>query len=165
MPHNPASIVRLLYDAHEAEHKPDGSGRVGLNGQIRPTTICSKQQTTVDSRFVPIKFFVSRLAQTNSHPSLTDVPSWRPRCFPASAPFLCALCLGRHGDRTSGLGGGARSHIQPEKFGKVFPRTFVAGPFLASGNSMSAWAINSFPSTPWSLKRSSGCWSKRAPIP
>jgi hypothetical protein len=44
-----------------------------------------------------------------------------PRCFPASAPFLCALCLGRHGDRTPGFGGWARSHIQSKKFGKVFP--------------------------------------------
>src|SRR5580693_4489589 len=45
------------------------------------------------------------------------------------------------------------------------PRTFAAGPFLVSGNATSAWAINSFSSTPWSLKRSSGCWSKRAPMP
>src|SRR5260370_36775843 len=64
----------------------------------------------------------SNTAQTNSHPSLTNASSWRgPRCFPASATFLCAFCLGRHGDRTPGFGGGARSHIQSKKFGKVFP--------------------------------------------
>src|ERR1700722_8618499 len=60
-------------------------------------------------------------AQTNSHPSFTKVPSWRTHCFLASAPFLCALCLGRHGDRPPGFGGWARSHIQSKKFGKVFP--------------------------------------------
>jgi hypothetical protein len=42
------------------------------------------------------------------------------RCFPASASFRCALCLDRHGGRTPGFGGRARTYIQSKKFGKVF---------------------------------------------
>jgi hypothetical protein len=33
MPHNPASIVRLLYDAHEAEHKTHGSDLLAKSGR------------------------------------------------------------------------------------------------------------------------------------
>src|ERR1700728_1431197 len=67
-------------------------------------------------------------AQTNSHPSFTNLPSGGRHCFPASAPFLCALRLGRHRDRTPGFGGWARRHIQSKKFGKVFSAEDLSRP-------------------------------------
>jgi len=56
MPHHPASIVRLLYDAHEAEHKPDGSD--GMAKFRRRQFVAAANECR--RLFVPIKFFVRK---------------------------------------------------------------------------------------------------------
>src|SRR5580692_10554526 len=70
-----------------------------------------------------------RLLHEESTHCQTKFPLFTHECAILAGPvvflfrlaFLCALCLGRLGDRTPRSGGGARSHIQSKKFGKVCP--------------------------------------------